>query len=77
VRSCTVRPCLRPRADGFESTGCCDDAPKSNAELRHRPWEATPEEAAAAGLVLGDTYPAPMVDPADQIGEGPKPLNRG
>ncbi|GBF93236.1 cryptochrome [Raphidocelis subcapitata] len=41
--------------------------------LRHRPWEATPEQAAAAGLVLGVTYPAPMVDPSGQIGEGPKP----
>ncbi|KAI8472963.1 MAG: hypothetical protein J3K34DRAFT_501652 [Monoraphidium minutum] len=28
---------------------------------RHRPWEATAEEAAAAGVVLGETYPAPML----------------
>jgi deoxyribodipyrimidine photo-lyase len=41
--------------------------------LRHRPWDASPEQAAAAGLAPGAGYPAPMVDPAGQIGEGPKP----
>ena len=28
----------------------------------HEPWEAGPLELAAAGVVLGDTYPAPIVD---------------
>jgi deoxyribodipyrimidine photo-lyase len=28
----------------------------------HEPWAAGPLELAAAGVVLGDTYPAPMVD---------------
>lgn len=40
--------------------------------LRHRPWNATAEQAAAAGLVLGVSYPEPIVDPAGQIGVGPK-----
>jgi deoxyribodipyrimidine photo-lyase len=28
----------------------------------HAPWEVGPLELAAAGVVLGDTYPAPIVD---------------
>ena len=32
------------------------------APLIHRPWNATPLELASAGVVLGRTYPAPMVD---------------
>lgn len=28
----------------------------------HRPWEASPLELAAAGVTLGKTYPAPIVD---------------
>lgn len=28
----------------------------------HTPWEAGPLDLAAAGIVLGDTYPAPIVD---------------
>jgi hypothetical protein len=40
--------------------------------LRHRPWEASPAEAAAVGFTPRQSYPPPMVDPADQIGEGPK-----
>ena len=28
----------------------------------HEPWQAGPLELAAAGVVLGDTYPAPVVD---------------
>ncbi|MCB2222705.1 MAG: DNA photolyase family protein [Actinobacteria bacterium] len=31
----------------------------------HAPWTAGPLEAAAAGVVLGDTYPAPIVDHAE------------
>ncbi len=38
------------------------------AEVRsadiHAPWEAAPLDLAAAGVVLGDTYPAPIVDHA-------------
>jgi hypothetical protein len=45
---------------------CCQLA------LHHRPWEATREQAAAAGFMPGVSYPAPLVDPARQIGEGPK-----
>ena len=33
----------------------------SSADI-HAPWEAGPLELAAAGVVLGDTYPAPIVD---------------
>jgi deoxyribodipyrimidine photo-lyase len=32
------------------------------APLIHRPWSATPLELASAGVVLGRTYPAPIVD---------------
>jgi deoxyribodipyrimidine photo-lyase len=28
----------------------------------HRPWTAPPEELAASGVVLGTTYPHPIVD---------------
>ena len=31
----------------------------------HAPWEAGPLEVSAAGVVLGDTYPAPIVDHAE------------
>lgn len=31
-------------------------------EARHAPWEASEEDLAAAGVVLGDTYPLPIVD---------------
>ena len=31
-------------------------------KLIHQPWEATPMELAAAGITLGKTYPAPIVD---------------
>jgi len=31
----------------------------------HAPWEASPQALAAAGVVLGETYPAPIVDLAD------------
>jgi len=31
-------------------------------EWIHRPWQAPPEVLAAAGVVLGATYPAPIVD---------------
>ena len=30
----------------------------------HAPWEAPPLDLAAAGVILGDTYPAPIVDHA-------------
>jgi deoxyribodipyrimidine photo-lyase len=32
------------------------------ANVIHRPWSAMPLELAAAGVVLGKTYPAPIVD---------------
>ncbi len=31
----------------------------------HEPWTAAPLDLAAAGVVLGDTYPAPLVDHGD------------
>ena len=34
------------------------------AELIHAPWEAGPLDLAAAGVVLGETYSAPIVDHA-------------
>jgi len=34
------------------------------AGLIHRPWTATPAELRAAGVVLGETYPRPIVDHA-------------
>ena len=34
-------------------------------EALHAPWEAPPLELAAAGVVLGDTYPPPLVDHAE------------
>jgi deoxyribodipyrimidine photo-lyase len=30
--------------------------------LIHKPWEATPMELAAAGVMLGENYPEPIVD---------------
>ncbi len=35
------------------------------AKAVHAPWELGPLELAAAGVVLGDTYPAPLVDHAE------------
>jgi len=32
------------------------------APLIHRPWSATPLELASAGITLGRTYPAPIID---------------
>jgi deoxyribodipyrimidine photo-lyase len=32
------------------------------ARLFHQPWTATPLELAGAGVVLGSTYPAPIID---------------
>jgi deoxyribodipyrimidine photo-lyase len=42
------------------------------AALRHRPWEMSEQQAAAAGYVRGMTYPEPLVEPSSQIGLGPK-----
>jgi hypothetical protein len=63
------------------------------ARLAHRPWEAPGEALEAAGLRLvrdpqqgeergaagqaGAWYPLPVVDPATQIGKGPKRGARG
>jgi len=35
------------------------------AEYVHEPWNAPPLELAAQGVVLGDSYPAPIVDLAE------------
>lgn len=32
------------------------------ADVIHQPWTATPAELRSAGIVLGETYPAPIVD---------------
>nr|MBP7567230.1 FAD-binding domain-containing protein [Burkholderiaceae bacterium] len=34
-------------------------------EMIHAPWEASPVELEAAGIVLGETYPRPVVDHAE------------
>ena len=39
-----------------------------DAATIHAPWEAPPLELAAAGVVLGDTYPMPIVDHAEARG---------
>ena len=31
-------------------------------DVLHKPWEATPEALDKAGITLGETYPAPIVD---------------
>lgn len=36
-----------------------------DAKVIHEPWSAPPLELAAAGVVLGDSYPAPIVDLAE------------
>ena len=36
--------------------------PSPNASRVSAPWEAAPLDLAAVGVVLGDTYPAPIVD---------------
>ena len=36
-----------------------------NAHI-HAPWESGPLEMQAAGIVLGDTYPFPIVDHSEQ-----------
>ena len=33
-----------------------------SAEQAQAPWKAIPEAQAAAGITLGETYPAPIVD---------------
>ena len=38
-------------------------APLTNKQI-HAPWETAPLDLAAAGIILGDTYPAPIVDHA-------------
>tara|TARA_B100000614_G_scaffold261985_1_gene293540 strand:+ start:5569 stop:7101 length:1533 start_codon:yes stop_codon:yes gene_type:complete len=37
---------------------------KLDARYIHKPWEAPPSNLEKAGIVLGDTYPAPIVDHA-------------
>jgi deoxyribodipyrimidine photo-lyase len=32
------------------------------ARLIHQPWTATPLELASAGIILGTTYPEPIID---------------
>ncbi|MDA9506821.1 hypothetical protein XI09_19750 [Bradyrhizobium sp. CCBAU 11386] len=32
------------------------------AKLIHQPWQATPIELASTGVMLGKTYPQPLVD---------------
>ncbi|KAL3911791.1 MAG: hypothetical protein SGILL_007144, partial [Bacillariaceae sp.] len=45
----------------------------SNANLVHRPWEATEEHLKKAGVVLGETYPHRIVE--DLKGERQKSIN--
>ena len=45
--------------DGYDLVIAADD------DAIHAPWEAGPLDLAAADVVLGDTYPEPIVDHAD------------
>lgn len=36
--------------------------------LRHQPWTMTRKDAEHYGVVLGHDYPAPIIDPANQMG---------
>ncbi|MFT6270051.1 MAG: deoxyribodipyrimidine photo-lyase [Alphaproteobacteria bacterium] len=40
----------------------CPELSKLGKKFLHKPWEATPEELLAAGVVLGKDYPEPIVD---------------
>lgn len=42
------------------------------AALRHQPFAASEEAAAACGFRPGVDYPLPLVDPATQIAVGPR-----
>ena len=35
-----------------------------DAKTIHAPWEAAPLDLAAANVILGDTYPGPIIDHA-------------
>ena len=40
----------------------CPELSKLGKKFLHKPWEASYEELAQAGVVLGDNYPEPLVD---------------
>ena len=40
----------------------CPELAGLDTRLIHAPWEASPMELAAAGIILGETYPHPIVD---------------
>ncbi len=48
---------------------------KLPANLVHAPWEASPLELSAAGVTLGKTYPAPVVDLAESRDRALKAYN--
>jgi deoxyribodipyrimidine photo-lyase len=49
-------------ADGSYVRRWCPEIAKLPDALLHKPWEASPLELKSAGIVLGKTYPAPIVD---------------
>jgi deoxyribodipyrimidine photo-lyase len=50
--------------DGIYVARWVPELAKLPPRLRHQPWTATPIELASAGVTLGSTYPAPIVDHA-------------
>ena len=48
--------------DGIYVSRWVPELSKLSPKFIHSPWEATPMELAAAGVVLGKTYPEPIID---------------
>ena len=51
-------------ADGIYVRRWVPELSRLPNKLIHKPWEAPPAVLAAAGVVLGETYPRPIVDHA-------------
>jgi len=51
-------------ADGVYVRRHVPELARLDARFVHRPWEAPPSALAEAGIVLGETYPEPIVDHA-------------
>ncbi len=57
------------QAERFDPNGAyvrrwCPEIAQLPNGLLHQPWKASPVELSAAGVCLGDTYPAPIIDHA-------------
>jgi len=53
-------------ADGAYVRRWCPELARVRAAFVHRPWEAPPLALAEAGVTLGEDYPFPIVDHAEQ-----------